>query len=440
MALTAEQQRFAYYVVATVETNCDYGGVNMVDAITLGVVQWYGQHAFRLMDKLRTDAADAYALLSDRLRNLCEGGAQSWGYWTDVYLNQTDAASWKTSAKLKSNQDVQDALFMADAFGEETNITGEQPYYKWLLSKGVEADAKKVIFWMTIFHQSPQSCSRGLASIGGGASIESIRDWALSDKVLHNYANRENTVYRLLNEWDGTSNPPKFGDVSTTVPGDPGGAIEGSTLQSQVSYIQAVGDSLIIHGKVTQSEQLLCYNTGRGIWVPNAGTVTSNPGAGTPSGGDVPGAGSVPADFPAMKQLWLDNANRWGYRQAGGRLNPDVSGYSDCSACIYWAANKATNNKYANMGTWTQAMLENNHVILETTDGTLDLSKMRTGDLILMDYNGGNTDHVDWYWGNGVVWGAGSAPLPHHVTDDAANYLKTHSPAVRKAWVVRFLD
>ena len=56
-----------------------------------------------------------------------------------------------------------------------------------------------------------------------------------------------------------------------------------------------------------------------------------------------------------------------------------------------------------------------------------------------MDYNGdSSTDHVDWYMGGTTVWGAGSAPLPHLVTNDVEHYYETMG--IRQLWVMRFLD
>ena len=43
---------------------------------------------------------------------------------------------------------------------------------------------------------------------------------------------------------------------------------------------------------------------------------------------------------------------------------------------------------------------------------------MQPGDLILMT----NPEHVGWYWGNGVAWGAGSAPCPKVEADPVENY------------------
>lgn len=433
MALTAAQQRFAYYVISTVETHCDYGGVNQVDAITLGIVQWYGQNAYYLMDRLRTDAPDAYDLLSARLKSLTEGGAQTWNYWTGIYLQNDDASSWVASAELESNRAVQDAKFMEDAFGEGGR-------YDQLRSWGLGDDPKTAIFYMVMQWQRPASASACMGQMGGNASISALRDWCLSNSILGNYRNRYNDTYNMLNDWDGESEPPDFGMVDPDLSADPSGESWADTLRSEIAYCMVRGTDLVLVGDMASTETLLMRNTGKGIWIPVAGTVPNNPGAGSAATGDMPPASQDdPADFPAMRELWEKYANQFNYSQGGGRLDPLASGYSDCSACIYWAANYVTDNKYSWIGTWTGAMVQNCHQVhYSDTDFHIDVSILRPGDLIVVDYDGNSsTDHVDWYMGGTTVWSAGSAPLPHKASDDVENY---YVGRVKQLWILRFLD
>ena len=443
MALTAEQMQYCYYVIGYVESRNDYSATNQVDAITLGITQWYGQNAWRLLDAVRTDAPDSYAMLSDRLRSLCEGGEQTWNYWTNIYLVDDDAQSWANAATLDSNHAVQDQLFMNDLFGEGGN-------YDVMRGWGLGDDPKVAIFYLAMYHQRPASASTCMATIGGSPTLEKLRDWCLSNQILGSYKNRYNDVYRLLTQWDGTSEPPDFGQSETVLPTDPSDQIQAGTLQSEVSYVQAVGDDLVIFGNMASTGRLLCHSTGRGIWVPVTGTVPPNPGGGGEDPNpDVPPAGDDPGEFSAMRQLWEENASRWGYSNGPGRLQPDVYGYSDCSACIYWAANKATGGKYDWIGTMTDYMVQNCPIVLEldraTTGLHVDRSLLRPGDLLVVDYGAGsyNTpgpDHVDWYWGNGVVWGAGSAPLPKKISDNVDTLYENYNPTVQHLWVCRFLD
>lgn len=437
MALSDAQKKFCFYVIATVETGCNWGGVNQHDPITLGITQWYGQNAWRLMDALRTEAAESYAKLSDRLRALCEGGAQTWGYWNGIYLTDNDAQSFVNSAQDEDNHRVQEQLFYSDLFDDNGNYARIQGW-------GIDDDPKRGIFYLAMYHQTPAVAGNCAAQLGN-ASIESLRDWCLATRPFASYPNRYSKIYELLSGWDGVSDPPDFGQTGTVVPGgdDPTPGINASDLQSQISYIQIVGNQLCVFGKMDRTNKLLCRPTGKGIWIPCGGSNIQNPAGGSsdPSGGTVPPASADdPADFPAMRQLWIDNENKWSYGQGGGRLNPEVSGYSDCSAMIYWAQHKATNGKYDWIGTYGGAMDANcTHVYTcPSGDWSLPLDQLRPGDIISFNYKAGG-GHVEWYFGNGVLWGAGMAPLPHHTTDHVENFYVGRND-ISEMWVLRFLD
>ena len=439
MALTAAQQMFAYYVIASVESDCDYGCVYQADAITLGMAQFYGQHAYRLLRAVAEGAPDAYSRLTTRLQQLGNGGEQTWEYWTNVYLENDDANSWRNSATLESNQRVQDEFTLNYLFGDD----GEGGIYGTLKSWGLGNSAKTAIYYMVMYHQRPVAASSCMGSLGGNASLENLRDWCLSDRVLGGYANRYNEAYQLLIDWDGTSEPPDFGTTGTVLPNDPSGQIAAGTLQSTLAYVQSWGNDLMAIGEMSSTDRLLLHNTGKGIWLPVDGTVPHNPALGSPVSGSMPPASQDdPADFPPMRELWQQYENAFSYSQGPGRLNLPESGYSDCSGTIYWAANATTNGKYSWMGASTRTMLQNCHLVQHQTSGfTIDVEMLRPGDLLIMGYQGSSTtSHVEWYMGGTTVWGAGSAPLPHHTSDDVANFVKTWSIPVANLWICRFLD
>lgn len=438
MAFTDNQKAFAYYVIATVESNCNYAAVNQNDPITLGILQWYGQNAYNsVLAPMKADAPDAFALLSTRLQDLTNGGAQTWNYWTNIYCRGDDADSFVKAAQLDSCHEVQDRSAYNYLFGD-----GEGGTYGEVTGWGGGSEVKTVISLMAICHQRPASANQCIAQLGANASIEEIRNWCLSNRILGAYKNRYNTVYSLLSGWDGFSAPPDFGQSDFTPSNDPTDNAEDNSLESVVSYVELVGDSLIIHGKMSSTEALICYKTNRNVWIPKMGTNVENPGAGSDHSGSQypPASDEDPADFPAMRQLWYDNENAFDYSQSGGRLNPDTTGYTDCSACIYWAANKVTNSKYSWMGKWTGAMLANCPVVWEGS-GPIPIDVLRPGDLILFGRNSYSTYHVEWYFGNGVVWGAGRVAdnaNPHFTTDDVSNINNIFGAA--HMWVCRFLD
>lgn len=434
MAFTDNQKGFAYYVIASVESGCNYAAVNQNDPITLGILQWCGQNAYYLLKQVKDEAPDAYEKLSARLRGFADGPAHSWGYWEGIYTKNEDAQSWVEASKLDSCHAVQDRKAYSYLFGE-----GEGGTYGATSAGG--DDVKSRIFLMSVQHQRPASAQQCIAQIGANAGIDRLLQWCLSDRILGAYKNRYKKVHSLLKAWDGQSPAPDFGQTDVDLPNDPSNDYDQSSLKSSVGYIQQVGNDLVVIGAMSSTNRLLCRNTGRGIWVPVQGTNTPNPGGGSPQGGTHPPASpDDPKDFPAMRQLWYANEKKFGYLQGPGRLDPPSSGITDCSACIYWAANAVTNNKYSWIGTWTGAMLKNCPVVWKGS-GPIPLDVLRPGDIILFGYANGTTTHVEWYFGDGVVWGAGTnraASNPHKTTDDVT---KVHTIFGKpQLWVCRFLD
>lgn len=414
---TDNQKSFSEYAIAGVETDWDYAGVYLVDAITIGITQWYAYNAKRLLDRLRDEVPNSYAKVSQRIRDAVENHAESESsFWESFYLTNDDAQSWKDAVQVEGNTACQDKQYMIDAF------EGDNCYYAILERWGVNMNnVKPAIMWMAQYHQSPKSMLRVLRNIGGDRSLEDVRDGMLNDSIFSNYPNRINRLYDMLSEWDGESAPPDFGQSSVTVGENPDTSMQ---LASAIKYIQALNNQdLLVVGTMNTGSKLICRNNGHGMWIPIRNTNAPN----APSGGGYVGEGD-PADFPAMRQLWIDNAEKWSYSQAAGRLNPPQSGYSDCSACIWWAANAATNNKYNWLGTSTHTMLTTTKQVNDAVnaDFSINADKLQPGDLIIMGGNG-RSQHVDWYFGEGVVWSAGSAPLPHHRSDDVSSYLKGSS-------------
>ena len=420
---TDNQKMFAEYVIGTVESNLDYAAVNLSDAITLGITQWWGYNAARLLEKLKAEQPANFDQLSDRIKTAVNDHPSSdTGFWPYFYCTNDDAQSWKDAAQADENHAVQDALFHSDMFDDGGTL---DVLYNW----GVTiTNVKSAIFYMSAYHQRPQSCLNVIRNIGGNRSLEDILNAILSEPILGVYKNRYNQVYDLLSAWDGTSAPPDFGQSSDIVGKNPN---TDGNLASSVGYLELInGQDMIIRGAMGTGNDLLCRYNGNYTWYP----VRNATAPGYPStGGGHPGD---PADFPAMRKLWEDNASAWQYAQAAGRLNPPQSGYSDCSACVWWAANAATDNKYSWLGTSTYTMLTTCPEVFHSDSGAIDVSQLVPGDLILMNWNNG-IQHVDWYWGDNVAWGAGSAPLPKLVTEDVANY---YTGAVQWISVHRFLE
>lgn len=398
MAWTKEQNQFAEYAICTVESRCDYAACNLNDAITVGVAQWWGTRAAGIIQRLKDEAPDSYAKLSDRLKSQLDAVGADDGSWESFYLENADADSWAASAQDDANHKVQDAQFMDDLEDYKNTLAG------W----GVNVDeVKQTIMWVSAYHQSPREMLAALNTIGGsGRSLEDVRDAILNNGVLSAYPNRYNEIYDLLANWDGTSAPPDFGQSDYT-PGT--NQDTRPTLSSNVRFIEAVsGQDLLVHGSMNTGDSLLCRYNGNSTWYPVRNSASPN----APSSGQS-APGTLASTEEAKKAMnWMrERENRFAYAQAPGRLDPDSSGYTDCSACIWCAINMPNDYKYTWIGTSTYTQWDTIPYVFTAENQVLDTSQMKPGDVLLMQSNQG-WEHAAMYMDDGSIWGAGSAPCP----------------------------
>lgn len=411
MAFTENQYMFAMYVIGEVESNWNWASVNYNDPITLGMMQWYGTRAAALLNRLKAEEPDDYAKLAQSLRDSVDAHAATDTWWTTRYLTKDEGESWGVAAQSDGCHRMQQDQFIND------DMPG---YIKTFEGWGASTDnPQAIIFMAAMYHQGPRYCGQVVQAVGGSASLDALHNACLNNRVLGQYRNRYNTVYNRLKAWDGTSAPPDFGQVDVDV--NPGGDPSGSGATNQAAGIQAVtlaGDGTLVVID-TSGNKTICFQASTGLWYPRVrSTAPPNPGGGTSGGGG--GSGVPSGDFEKMFQLWKDHEKQWSYGQGPGRLNPIQSGYSDCSACIWWAINSVRPDLAANIGTWTGAMSSNGTEIARGTTGQeVDESKLKPGDIVLIEWGRVNwsfndaSSHVEWYVGNGELWGAGSSPLPH---------------------------
>ena len=114
---------------------------------------------------------------------------------------------------------------------------------------------------------------------------------------------------------------------------------------------------------------------------------------------------------------------QFSYGQGAGRLDPESSGYGDCSSVIWRAFHDVAG---VNTGTWTGDMLNYGTLIASGSYGQLPIEEMVPGDCILIDWpRNGHTstfDHVELYVGNNTNWGhGGPGNGPHLTSEDTRN-------------------
>lgn len=405
---TEAQRYFAFYVIAGVESRWQYDSCNLGDAITIGIVQWYAYNAADLLTEIESDALQAFELLSDRVKSAVRDHPSSETYfWESFYLTNDDAERWKQCAALDQVKPIQERKFFRDAT-ERVNT---------LASWGVDTSrVKETIMLLSAHWQNPSGCGTVVGNIGGSRTLEEYYNAILNTYPFPPYYNRYTDVLNYLTEWDGVSAPPDFGQIGgESIPTQPDGD---NQLQSSVAYITAANSQdLIIYGEMGTGGRLLCHYTGNGVWLPvrNA-TAPEYPSTGG-SIIEIPGGGV----FAKIKALCFQYEKQFSYGWGAGRLDPVSSGYTDCSAFVWWVYNIATDGASAWLGTTTQTMMVTAKHIKDGDGATISLDGLIAGDLLIMGTGeGAAQQHVAILFDDGSAWGAGDAPCPRKEVEDAS--------------------
>lgn len=377
---------YAMYVIGTVESSCDWGACNYVDAITVGMMQWYGSRARSLLERGRTADPDGWNTFASAAPTLAQQVQANDINWTARYLSTAEGNAWKTWAQRDENHAFQEAQWEADWDGYQSTMN----------NYGFPADnVKERIMWACAYHQSPVQAQRVLASCSATATLELIYTTILADGVLGQYRNRYTTAYNLLKTWDGTSAPPDFGQTSepSDTPGGDRPGIDGKP--DSTAWIQLQGDNLVHYSGGTAS---VFVKSSAQTWMYK--TSKTKPGGGQTGGGSSSGSSSEDA---ARVVEWLrSRIGKYAYSQGAGRLNPDSSGYGDCSS-VCWRAYQDVLG--IDVGTWTGQMAGKGTRVCGSSDTSVsDAIRMtRAADLLLLDWGAYTQawDHVEMFTGDG---------------------------------------
>lgn len=378
---------YAMYAIGTVESNCDWGACNYVDAITMGMMQWYGTRARDLLKRGSTADPDGWSTFATAAPTLARQVQDNTVNWTTRYLSKAEGNAWKTWAQRDQNHMFQEAQWEDDWKGYESTMD------RYGFPAG---NVRERILWASAYHQSPARAQRVLASCSATASLKLLYTTILADGVLGQYRNRYTTVYNLLKAWNGTSAPPDFGQTSkpSDTPGGDHPSIDGSPAST--AWIQLHGDNLIYR---TDDTTAIFVKSSAQTWIYKTSESTKPSGDQT-SGGSSSGSSSKDA---ARVVEWLrSRIGKYAYSQGGGRLDPDNSGYGDCSS-VCWRAYQ--NVLGIDVGTWTGAMAGKGRRICGSSDTSVSdaIAKAHAADLLLLDWGAYTQtwDHVEMFTADG---------------------------------------
>lgn len=419
--------------IATVESNNNYSAINYNDPITVGVVQWFGDRAANILNKMKTENAPAWVGVDARLvADLASHPSNDYDYWSNRYLLRDEGRS--LVPVLNANKPIQNAQIILDF----------EKYLAVATTAGLDKDnnTKALLFFFNIYHQSPRQAKLIIKNAGNNPSMSRLRAMVANNDVLYKYKTRYDTAYRIIDTWDYSGVDDPAGESPPLQPEDEwdDSDNEGVGLEKvggDISWVRNHGDTLSII--YNNGAELMLIPTPGGGWIPienqNVGEVVPPPAEVTPDPPD-PGDPDPPSDYQEAVVKWMtDRVGRYNYSQGVGRTNPDVSGYSDCSAIVSYAYLKAT-GKGIHGGNTVGQLRYGKGVKVTDGSGAINLSLLQKGDLIYIGWPGGRplsqggVDHVEMYMGGGKCIGHGSGRGPK---------IKTLNTYVARAtrWFVR---
>lgn len=413
MAWDDTAKKVAIKAIGTVESSMRYDSINYNDPITVGIAQWYGPRAADIIKKMGAAHATEFNGVASSLKSdLSSHGNDSW--WTNRWLSRTEGNS--LIPLLRAGAAVQDKQLVEDLEG----------YFQAARNVGIDPNTNTdtFIYFCVMYHQGPRYAIRVMNRCGGGATLEGVHHACLNDGVLGKYPNRYNQAYTIIKNKDtsgvstpGASQPQNPGN------GGSGGATDGGSNAGSVTEITRDGSGCLY--LKTSSGLVTAHPTNNhSRWIMPGNSVSSGgseansnnaggdatPGAGGGGGGG--GAGTAAAVYKWM----YDRRMKFAYRQAPGRLNPDQSGFGDCSSTI-WRAYKDVAG--INVGTWTGDQYNRGREVMKGrgTPSAAQVAQWQVADIVVMSWGGAypHTDHVEMYTGDPrfLIGHGGDGPGPH---------------------------
>ena len=393
MAYDLHHQKLGIKAIGTVESNLTYDSINFNDPITVGVAQWYGTRAANILNQMRVSGTwtGVQASLTNDLINQSE--TSTW--WNTRYLTRLEGESVKAS--LLANKEIQNTQFITDLDSYVASATRN--------GMDAENNTLAVLFFASMYHQSPRSALRVLASVGPGSSLDRLHAAALNDSVLGQYRTRQNTVRTILlagdtSGVDGPSDPSPDPNEG----GDSSGDDPTQRTLGNIKYLEQWRDQFFI--VMTDGQRLLAYPDGNGHWIPKINTeVGADVPAPAPVDPQVPPSADVQTKLDALMAFARSKVGVYAYSQGAARLTPDKYMYTDCSGFTYHCYKTVLN---ITLGTYTGAQYTQGTRIVAGS-GDVPLNLLRLGDCIYFNWTGGRStvDHVEMYNGNGEEIGHG---------------------------------
>lgn len=418
---------YAMYVVGKVESDWDWASAPGWDGrsniISIGMMQCAGSNGADLLYRAYEQAWSSYDETTKTWsygpyyswwNTLKNGGASqlcadvidhhpaTWEWWSVYSLSDAERKIVSQQLGNDLGKQLQTAQWNSDCAG----------YIDKALNRGMSLDnPKPLIFFIAMYHQSPQNALTVLSYAGGGCDLQGIYDMCMQNTVFSDYYPRYSTVKSMLEDWDGQSEPPDFGQVSGYTEGGDG---QMQNTASGISYLMTRGNDIWVFGTRYPNGLRFTHVGGNRFTCSDTGTHPS----GTGSSGASPGTGAN-----AQAVQWLRQyLGQWQYQFGGERWSPqncDPPG-TDCSGAVHAAYWNAC-GKEVGMSTADMYHHDGQQIVYEGGGNWDEVpwGLMEAGDLILMSQTSktcaaGGSSHVELYNGTpGQAIGVARTPCPH---------------------------
>ena len=361
-------KKVAIKAICYPESSMDYGAINWDYPITVGSAQWYGSRAGAILRRMKKENSGEWKNVPASFDKDLDAHGDNDEWWTTRYLTKAEGEALKPV--MRKNVKIQNDQTLKDMEEYISLVKG----YGWDINKHTES----LLLWFSAYHQIGRNALPILSSVPVGCSIDEMFNAIVSHRVAGQYRSRYEKCRDIIKNKDTSG---VEGGVETS--GNAGGDTDQS-IQGNLHSARIVGNQLHVltrNGTVI-GQPLPLVN----MWIFGAkdgGTV----------GGQSSGAtGTVAGGSELQKKVakWmLDRVGKFAYSQSPGRLDPDRTGYSDCSGTV-WRAYKDVANVDIGPGGTGEIMNTGQEALRGAGPmSSAQVAQLKPGDLIVMMWNAG---------------------------------------------------
>lgn len=397
---------YAMYTVCTVESGADYGAVENWAMAGIGIAQWTFDRSWVLLNMMVTDYPETQSMFPILYSQIAPG-TSSWG---TRYFTQNESNEISTALVTDQGVATQDKLWNRDC---------DEMYIPLLRDQCGITDPKTAVFGLSVHHQAPNAFWQIYNAVGN-TDYNTWYTTTLNNGIVGSYTNRQNTVKRLLDEWDGESGKEGFGSKDPTINiggnqdpnyGNPEDTFKEILTNVVIGKIQKIGKELLLHVSVDDRRLTLpFYKVGNGsLYYPKItkeiieGETGTTP---TPPTPELPGS-NEDLNWIVAKIQELEGTLQ--YSQSAHLRTNIEGGFCDCSGLVWWLYNQ----RGFNIGTWTGTQIQDGELIKQGSYTACTPDGLQYGDLVLFSWNDGYfqaSGHIELYIEGDTIMGHGGDP------------------------------